>query len=213
MILSRVSLLTPSEIEEIKKTGLLNKKAQYVLGGQSGGFFFFCHPDAVQKQIEMIQDENQIQPEQKICILTSTHQNPTYPDWKLDTESSATELFEIIYKHLRNNKIQLPDKTNIQTAGDKIVICNDTFKKYSSFTGAQSGLIEKICDFLCQSNQEFKSDYIQIFQDVINGKIKHGAIKTTTPVQIKNIKIIENQNNYTYNQTDKFYNRYKGYKR
>lgn len=211
--------LSEVQITEIRHSQKLSSPKE-CLGGQKAGFFFFTTNEGIEAQKKFSFDNDT--PEQGKCrYIVQAQANLSdirYPTWKLDTEAFS----EILFNVFRKEAIQKPivfDDIKVSSNGLSLNVENGTsFHRYKKLTGNESGLTEKIADFLYQTCPNFKNFYNDLLQKTALGEkieIDRGlyALKTKECPTITHIEPVhknepEKQAEISSSRLASFYKRY-----
>lgn len=163
--------LSEEQIGKIRQEQHLSAPKE-CLGGQEKGFFFFTTKEGIEAQKEFAFDYDT--PERDKCRYIVHAEidlsEIRYPNWKLDTEALADTFFSIFKKETHHNPV-IFDDIKMSSNGLSLNIESGTsFHKYKKLTGNESGLTEKIADFLYQTRPDFKSFYDELLQKTANGE-------------------------------------------
>ena len=213
-------VITPIDdatFNQIKQSGYFNP-SHNALGGQSNGYYFFTNRKAAEYHIETMQDtwENAPAKHAYLAECKINLADVKYPDWQLDYEAMQDFLFDMILDAAKNSTICFDD-IKISASENKIMqlSVNGKFSRIKSFNASShSGIVERISNFLYQSNKEFRRKYDDLLNEVFCGigvNQNLYAVKTKTKHKITNLTKIEQTPNTTIatnSQINKFLSRY-----
>ena len=212
-----ISPISQQQFAQIKESGYF-ESSQDALGGQVDGYYFFTTNDGAQYHIKTNKDlwEKDAKKHAYLVECEVNASDVKYPEWKLDYEALQDFLFDMIYNAAVKRTVKFAGIEIKALEGKKLSLALDgTFSRIKSFSpDKHTGIIEKVADFLYKNDKEFKSEYDNLLQDVLDGKGENKelyAIKTENKQKITKITEIENEpvaTSQVNSQIDKFLSRY-----
>ena len=189
--------LSKEQITAIKREQKLSEP-KACLGGQEKGFFFFTTEEGLDAQKNFTFDGDVLGEVNTRCVAVAEADisEIKYPHWKLDTEAMADILFTAFRKEAHQTPIVF-DEIKISSGGLSLEVENGaSFHKYKKLTGNESGLSEKVADFLYKTRPTFKKFYDELLQKIAKGEKTESdkgvyALKTDKCPLITRLEVME----------------------
>lgn len=212
-----ISPISQQQFAQIKESGFF-ESSKNALGGQIDGYYFFTTKQGAEYHIKTNKDtwKQDIKKHAYLVECEVNADDVKYPNWKLDYEATQDFLFDMIYNVAIKHDIKFDGVEIKALEGKKLSISyKGTFSRIKSFSADKhSGIIEKTADFLYKHDNQFRSEYDKLLQDMLQGRGDNQelyAIKTLNKQKITKITEIENEPvtaTPVNSQIDKFLSRY-----